>query len=205
MLSVPRVATSAKPISTKRRQVSVTPGLSASRTETKTVPLKGSEMPLPSCDFAKARPKSASSPMTSPVERISGPRIRSTPGKRLNGKTASLTATWPDRRIVMSKSARVSPAMTPGRDLGDRHAGRLGDERHGAAGPGIDLQDVDIAVLDRELHVHQTDHAEGQRHCRCLLLDLGDDRCRERVGRKRAGAVAGMNAASSICSMMPAI
>ena len=29
--------------------------------------------------------------MTSPVERISGPRIGSTPGNLLNGKTASLT------------------------------------------------------------------------------------------------------------------
>jgi hypothetical protein len=30
-------------------------------------------------------------PMTSPVERISGPRMMSTPGNLLNGKTLSLT------------------------------------------------------------------------------------------------------------------
>src|SRR5205814_8880658 len=29
----------------------------------------------------------------------------------------------------------------PRRDLGDRHAGRLGDERYGARGAGVDLED----------------------------------------------------------------
>ena len=35
----------------------------------------GSSVPAPSCDLAKARPKSRSMPITSPVDFISGPRI----------------------------------------------------------------------------------------------------------------------------------
>ena len=41
--------------------------------------------------LANAIGKSSSMPITSPVERISGPRMMSTPGNLLNGKTLSLT------------------------------------------------------------------------------------------------------------------
>ena len=56
-------------------------------------------------------------PITSPVERISGPRTRSASGKRLNGSTASLTATWPlvtggTSRPSARSSARVAPSIT---------------------------------------------------------------------------------------------
>ena len=54
--------------------------------------------------------------MTSPVDFISGPRIRSTPGKRANGNTASLTATCRERRRGTGRCgnscASFSPAMT---------------------------------------------------------------------------------------------
>ena len=40
-------------------------------------------------DLARAPPKLQPIPITSPVERISGPRIGSTPGNLINGKTAS--------------------------------------------------------------------------------------------------------------------
>jgi hypothetical protein len=49
--------------------------------------------------------------MTSPVERISGPSTVSTPAKRANGNTASLTAMWSYGLSVRPKLARVSPAM----------------------------------------------------------------------------------------------
>ena len=49
--------------------------------------------------------------MTSPVERISGPRMVSTPGKRAKGNTASLTAIWSNTLSVKPKSARRLPAM----------------------------------------------------------------------------------------------
>ncbi len=155
-------------------------------------------MPLPSCDLAKARPKSVSKPMTSPVDFISGPRIRSTPGKRANGNTASLTATWPKAgprpaAPIGSSAAKLLAGHHPRRDLGDRHAGRLGDERHRARGARVDLEHVDFAVLDGELHIHQPDDIERARERDGLPLDLGDRLEAEAVGRQRAGAVAGMD------------
>ena len=52
--------------------------------------------------------------MTSPVERISGPRIVSTSGKRLNGSTASFTATCAPSAGGRSKpSARSSSNVAP--------------------------------------------------------------------------------------------
>src|SRR5262249_48688329 len=63
----------------------------ASLTEMNPVPATGRRRPAPTWLLAKARPKFSSIPITSPVERISGPSTASTPGKRLNGITASLT------------------------------------------------------------------------------------------------------------------
>ena len=67
-------------------------GLSLSLIDTNTVPSSGNFSPAPNSALAKARPKSLSIPITSPVERISGPKMVSVPGNLLNGKTASLTA-----------------------------------------------------------------------------------------------------------------
>jgi len=50
--------------------------------------------------------------MTSPVERISGPRIVSTPSNFTNGNTTSLTETWRGSISVMPSSASVRPHMT---------------------------------------------------------------------------------------------
>ena len=86
-------------------------GLSSSRTETNTVPLTGTFEPAPSWLLAKAMSKERSRPMTSPVERISGPSSTSTPGKRAKGKTASLTPTWSSAAGLSPKLARLSPAM----------------------------------------------------------------------------------------------
>ncbi len=55
-------------------------------------------------------------PMTSPVERISGPSRVSTPGNRLKGRTASFTLTCPptgaDSSPSSASSASVAPTMT---------------------------------------------------------------------------------------------
>ena len=51
-------------------------------------------------------------PITSPVDFISGPSTVSTPGKRANGNTASLTPIWSKRAGVSLKLASVSPAIT---------------------------------------------------------------------------------------------
>ena len=50
--------------------------------------------------------------MTSPVERISGPSTVSTPGKRANGNTASLTPTWPSSPALAGKAESASPAIS---------------------------------------------------------------------------------------------
>ncbi|SKZ92565.1 Uncharacterised protein [Mycobacteroides abscessus subsp. abscessus] len=102
--------------------------LSLLATDTKTAPWVGSEPYAAVCDLANARPKSASIPMTSPVDFISGLSSASTPvpskrRKRLNGNTASLTAMGasigavPPSPVAGSSccsrsSAMVSPSMT---------------------------------------------------------------------------------------------
>ena len=65
----------------------------------------------------KANPVVRSIPMTSPVDRISGPKTGSASGNRLNGRTASFTATWSPTTRSHSKpssrsSARVAPIIT---------------------------------------------------------------------------------------------
>ena len=87
------------------------PDLVLSRTETNTVPLRGTRVPPPSWLLAKATSNERSMPITSPVDRISGPSTVSTPGKRANGNTDSLTPTWSSLRCVSLKSASFSPAM----------------------------------------------------------------------------------------------
>ena len=76
-------------------------------------PLSGRVSPAAIWLLAKARPKVSSMPMTSPVERISGPSTRSASGKRLNGSTASLTATWPVTGGRSSPSSRRAASESP--------------------------------------------------------------------------------------------
>ena len=150
--------------------------------------------------LAKARPKVLSTPMTSPVERISGPRRVSTPGKRSNGSTASLTLTWSSTgtrpttsgrsRPSSRRSARVCPTMTAGRHHGQRHAGGLGHEGDRAAGPGIGLEDVDLPVLDGELHVDETADGERLGQGPGVTLELLEHVVPQGLGRQGAGRVA---------------
>ena len=77
---------------------------------------------------------------------------------------------------------------------GNRLADDLGDERHGARGARVDLENVDYAVLDGELHVHQADDLERQGQLARLAVELGERRGAERMRRQRAGAVARMDA-----------
>ena len=86
--------------------------MSLSFTEMNTVPSIGSTWPEPSWLLTNAMAKSLSMPITSPVERISGPRIGSTPGKRANGNTASLTATCLSVGGLRPKAASGLPAIT---------------------------------------------------------------------------------------------
>ena len=111
--AVPEVASSSKPRSTYWRATSATKRLSRSFTDRNTLPPSGSFWPAPHCPLRKASSKVGAIPMTSPVERISGPSRMSTPGKRRNGKTDSLTDTYPERRMDQgSSSLRVLPSIT---------------------------------------------------------------------------------------------
>ena len=73
-------------------------------------------------------------------------------------------------------------------------AGRLRDEGHGARRARVDLEHVDHAVLDRELHVHQADDVERLRHRDGLAPHLLLHLLRQRVRRQRARRVAGVHA-----------
>ena len=57
----------------------------------KTLPVDGSFSPAAICDLTNASPKLAPTPITSPVDFISGPSIVSAPGNLMNGNTASFT------------------------------------------------------------------------------------------------------------------
>ena len=90
--------------------------MSASVTEMNTVPCSGSGTPAAAWALAKAVGKSRAMPITSPVERISGPSSASEPSKRSNGSTASLTETCspkprPSRSRGSSSSEIDSPSM----------------------------------------------------------------------------------------------
>ena len=79
-------------------------------------------------------------------------------------------------------------------DLGQLQAGGLGHVGHRARGARVHFQHVDVAALDRELHVHQAVDVQGLGHHRGLALDLGDHVGRQRVRRQAAGGVARVHA-----------
>ena len=144
--------------------------------DTNTRPLVGSEPKAAVCALANAVPKSASKPITSPVDFISGPSTVSTllPSggwNRLNGITASLTAIGesggrlpPSPLAGSSPSARSvlidSPSITRAAALASGVAGRLGDERHRARGARVGLEHVEHVGAERELDVEQPEHAD---------------------------------------------
>ena len=110
--AVPRVAMTLNPRSWNRAASCVAAGLSRSVTVMKTVPSLGREIPAAACALPNAVGKSLATPMTSPVDFISGPSTESAPAKRANGSTASLTLTCPSGAAGSSWSARRSPSMS---------------------------------------------------------------------------------------------
>ena len=86
-------------------------------------PAVGSPPNAAACDLANACGKSTSKPMTSPVERISGPSTVSTTmpsavRNRLNGSTASLTASGAPRSQRAAVALGRQHAL--GAQVGDR-------------------------------------------------------------------------------------
>ena len=74
------------------------------------MPAVGSFVPAPIWLLPNAVAKVVAMPITSPVERISGPRMVSTPANFANGNTASLTATCLGVTSLMPISFSVLPA-----------------------------------------------------------------------------------------------
>src|SRR5260221_268198 len=85
-----------------------------------TLPLSGSGVPALNWAFANASPKFSPTPITSPVERISGPRVGSTPGNLLNGNTGDFTKNCGTLRtpVASVKSEIFLPSITPTAILG---------------------------------------------------------------------------------------
>ena len=143
------------------RRCPMAAGLSESVTVRNTVPASGSRAPAAAWALANAAGKSAATPITSPVERISGPSSASAPAKRSNGSTASLTETWspPGPPGSPSVGEPLAEHHAAG-ELGQRQAGRLGDERHRPRGARVGLDHVQVVAVDAVLDVDQPDHAE---------------------------------------------
>ena len=177
--------------------------------DTKTRPVTGSDPYTASCDLAYAVPNIASMPITSPVERISGPSTVSTPApvaslNRPNGSTASLTATG-------ESSGRVPPSPSAGQHargaqradrraehhqrgrLGERHGGRLGHERHGPRRARVRLEHVQHPGRERVLHVEQPAHPDAAGDLVRRLPDRRDVPAAQGDRRQRARRVAGVD------------
>ena len=90
--AVPSEQRTVKPMLARLRATSTACCLSASRTLRNTWPSVGRCTPAAICALANATGRLRSAPITSPVERISGPSTTSTPGNLENGKTLSFTA-----------------------------------------------------------------------------------------------------------------
>ena len=88
--AVPFVATILNPILESFCAILIEASLSSSLILIKTIPLLGNNTLEANCDFKKASPNVFPTPITSPVDFISGPKIGSAPGNLMNGKTASL-------------------------------------------------------------------------------------------------------------------
>ena len=93
---------------------------------------------------------------------------------------------------------QLFPGHHLGRDPRDRHAGRLGDERHRPAGPRVDLQHVQrrsvVGLGDRELDVHQSDDVQPLGQPVGRVADLVHRRFRQRERRQRTSTVTGVHA-----------
>mmetsp|Transcript_8776 Transcript_8776/g.35859 ORF Transcript_8776/g.35859 Transcript_8776/m.35859 type:complete len:346 (-) Transcript_8776:2287-3324(-) len=111
--AVPSVAQTSKPSDTNFSATRAMAPLLRSFTEMKMVPLLGSRCKAASSALAKAMGSVLSMPITSPVERISGPSSVSVPANLSKGSTASLTATWLGMiSSVKPMSDSVLPDMT---------------------------------------------------------------------------------------------
>ena len=79
------------------------------------------------------------------------------------------------------------------RTLGQRHAGGLGDKRHGAAGTRVGLDHVNGLALDGVLHVNQAAYAQRHRDAARGLAELRLQALAKAERRNAGRRVAGVN------------
>ncbi len=130
-------------------------------------PPSGSRLPAAIWLLAKARPNVRSMPITSPVERISGPSRRVGVGEAverqhrlLDRDVAAGRPARPSRPSARS-SARVAPTITRAATLASGTPVALATNGTVRLARGLASMHEDLAVLDRELHVDQAPHLEG--------------------------------------------
>ena len=151
-----------------------------------------------------------SSPITSPVERISGPE-HGVDGAALAGAEAlegEHRLLHRDRGIVGQIRAvalggqHAAAAQIRDRGAGheqgcglrQRDAGGLGDEGHGAGGTRVGLEHVEHPVGEGELDVEQSAHAHALGDRQGRGADAVHDRVAEGDRREGTGRVAGVDA-----------
>ena len=136
--------------------------LSLSLTDTKTVPVDGNYLPGAELAFAKRHREIAvdAHDLARRAHLRSEDRIDAEEaGEREYGLL--------DRDVIVVglfeiESRERLAAHDLGRDRSDRQADDLGDERHCARGARVHFENVDVSVLDCELHIHQSDDAQGK-------------------------------------------
>src|SRR5262249_55724912 len=170
----PPLPTRWQPSPTRPRPPGPTSGLSREATDTNTRPASGSGSAAlaPIWLLANASGNVSSIPITSPVERISGPKMMSTPWNLLNGNTLSLTDNWPRTTSPPAPPPprpRPLPPPPPPGGRGARPPGGLGTTRPRRPAPGVPPRHVaprppppgrrrpavEHGAGDGELDVHQ--------------------------------------------------
>ena len=127
--------------------------------------------------------------------RISGPNKRIYAGELHEREDGLLDreVAGPDLRGEPQLLQRLAHHHQRGQ-LGQWAANGLGDEGHRARRARVHLDDVDLAALDRVLHVHQAVHTQLEGQLAGGREDLVDHVLAQRVRRQRAGAIARVNA-----------
>jgi len=152
--------------------------------------------------------------MTSPVERISGPRIVSTPRNLLNGKTGDfdgvkivhgrLPRRHCDERAATSCPSVSSRPMRRAANFGEWNTVALLNVRHSARGARVHFENVNCVPLNGVLHVHEPDDLKRDwRGASCNRESWSST-----VGVRLTGGRTQLESpewtpASSMCSMMP--
>ncbi len=98
-----------------------------------------------------------------------------------------------DYLLVDSEFLQRLAGHDPGGELGQRPPGRLGDKRRCPAGPRVDLDEINLAVLDGKLDIHQAADTELQGQGPGLAPDLVNQIGAEGIRRQCAGRIPGMD------------